>query len=279
MKSITVKSSLRICILIYFRSCSILSSFADECHGPRTPDDISKTLWGKMSNYTDKQTRPNLSKLLKNNPMANPALAGADIVKTKIKLVSLKNMNQKKNEVKIQVMLSLVWNDYRLAYGSLGTCFDKNHTEVFRVYHLQNIWKPYVEVTNEIDDPRINDDAFWVYLNGDVHYGRDLMLNVACELNYKKNPRDTQHCDVILGPWAGDVSTIVMELMDSPIDKHESHFDMAGDIEWNITNYTAKTGTYSKDIVTHATFHALLIHSSSSDNLITTYILLYSQLF
>jgi len=78
------------------------------CDGPRSPDELADILWGSSSNYTEyKQTRPNLSKLVSENPTANPSKAEADIIKVAIEILSVKALNQKRNEIELILRVDL----------------------------------------------------------------------------------------------------------------------------------------------------------------------------
>jgi len=68
---------------------------SNECYGPRSPDELADFLWGSESKYIEyKRTRPNLSKLVSETPMAKPSKAEPDIVKVAIEMLSVKELKQ-----------------------------------------------------------------------------------------------------------------------------------------------------------------------------------------
>ena len=229
-------------VLLYsFVSLITRASSSEVCYGVRTPDEISRTLWGEGSNYTDKQTRPSVSKLLADNPIANPLFAKPDIIKARLNIIKLKGLDQRKGEVEIFVHIQQLWNDFRLAYNSSGNCFPANYSYPFALHHFSNIWKPATTVTNLVSEHKQGEGSIRIYPNGDVVYGRAHHLTTSCKFKFNRFPKDRQDCFISLSSFVEDTSMIVMELAESPITKILTSIDP---VEWDVTTLSAFTGSY-----------------------------------
>lgn len=210
----------------------------DTCYGPRTPTQLANSLWGK-GNYTDVDTRPNLSMLIKDNPMANPNLAAPDIIRGGLSIVSINSVNQKRGEVELLVWHYLIWNDYRLAYETLGNCYPQDHWAGFQQNHFSSIWMPYIKI-NAVSPPIQNAALIDISPDGTVYYYEELVMKISCSLQFDEFPKDTQICNIVSGTWMDKNSTISMKLTDNPIDKVETaDYTTADTIEWNSHNFSA----------------------------------------
>lgn len=255
----TRSKQLFICRIVHFFSILqvTLCSSSGECYGPRTVDQLARVLWGDGSNYTDVDTRPNLSKLLAENPMADPSLAEPDVIGTQITIASIKSLDQKRGEVEVHAWLELYWKDYRLAYNSLTNCGNHTDTDPFKMRHFSNIWQPYTYVTNSVSKPIQNAASFFVSPDGTVTYDQELTMNLSCKLKYDSFPKDTQTCKIIISPYADTISKMIMNLSDNPLSKYDNaDVDMADTIEWDPDNYDAiiKNITYQTDVYSYAIF-------------------------
>ena len=241
MKTLVPKYSPFVWISFSLSIIQIVFCSNDTCYGPRTRTQLAYSLWGS-GNYTDIITRPSISKLIAQNPLANPNLAGPDIISTGMAIVSVKSLDQKRGEVELQVWYNLNWNDYRLAYESLGNCYPQDHLEVFLENYTSNIWMPYIKIYNSVSPPIQSAASIYISPNGTVSLWQDLVMKLSCPLVFDEFPKDTQICKIIIGAWADKDSNIQLKLRDDPIAKVESSdYNTADTIEWVISNYNADT--------------------------------------
>jgi len=210
----------------------------DDCSGPRTPDEIARLLWGNDNNNQTKtsnlkRTRPNVSRLLSQNPNANPSLADPETVKLGVTIYAVKSLDQKKNEFEIMMLFKQRWNDYRLDYALYGDCYTANSSEQYHMDEFQHIWKPDTSIANLVDEPILLSASFWIMPNGDVEYFQRLSLKLSCKFNFMRLPHDTQSCQIITKTISDNKSKVLYQFYDPPLDD-ENPDSIAGSAEWVI---------------------------------------------
>lgn len=174
------------------------SSYDTDCMGPRTPDEIGKILWGNTSNYTEwNRTRPNLSKLLAENPKARPSRAEPDTVRISLKLLFIRDVDMMLNEGNFVLRIDQHWNDYRLSFKRINGCFNDDHYAEFDMDDISNIWKPDVLIENLLAEPEHLSSTFSIYPNGDVEISRISSLKISCQLNFAEYLIHPQICQII----------------------------------------------------------------------------------
>ena len=223
-----------------FGVCSIQLVHSSQCRGPQTPDEVARFLWENSSYSLTRRTRPNLSKYLEENPMENASNAEPDIIKLQMKLIAMKDVNEKRGEVEFKVNFAQRWNDYRLKHASAQSCFSDDHREGFSFDDLRNIWVPDIIIGNMASDPVQIASVFWVYPNGDVHYVQSLMLKLSCELDFKQLPKDTQKCRVVLTTWRYDESSVIFDLLEKESNQSDSSREQEKSLEWMIKDVDTK---------------------------------------
>ena len=218
---------------------------ADECIGPNTPDDILEIINNSTNRYK-KRTRPNLAKLLDDDPMANPSMSPPDAVNFTMRILSIKNVDQQRGEVELQILLVSRWNDYRLNFESSNHCYNQTVREAFDIEDLSSLWKPYFSIFNAVSKPKEIKANFWIYPSGDVELQTGLLLKIDCKLNFYKFPYDTQSCQVIVGTVIG-TTKISFGFLSNAITKNMLDLVGGSSTEWIVGDLNAFITTYGVD--------------------------------
>ncbi|GAB6026223.1 hypothetical protein CHUAL_012430 [Chamberlinius hualienensis] len=77
------------------------------------------------------------------------------------------------------------------------------------------LWTPDISPYNSADADDIGKFGHWsIYLNddGSVQWIPQITLTTTCQLNHQMFPFDDQHCNILLGSWAHDTSTLELQL-------------------------------------------------------------------
>ena len=238
----------------YITSLLLLFSIShaqEGCTGPRNVAELADTLWGEQSQYKQmKYVRPNVSKLEQSNKTANPAHADADNANLQMHVLSVKNVNQQREDMEMVVYLREQWNDFRLKFNteSDGGCFLDNEMIGFDTDVIDSIWTPHVVLSNLADEEVKMASSLWIYPNGDVVYTEFLLLKTSCQLDLKKFPGDVQTCSIVVGSLRDDIHEVKLGLMEPAITKVsiEEELGTSSSAEWEITDIWAKTHTNTK---------------------------------
>lgn len=212
----------------------------DDCNGPRTPDELARLFWSNQTTVTVR-TRPAVARVLERDPKSNPAFAPPETIDLGINIYAVKSLDQKKNEFEILVLFKQKWNDYRLDYSSYGNCYDKNNTNItdtdymerFSMNEFGKIWRPDTTISNIVDEPTALSSAFWISPIGDVEYYQRLMLKLSCKFNFKKLPRDTQSCQIVVKTLSDDSSKFKYNFYNPPLSIANSE-KISGSVEWEM---------------------------------------------
>jgi len=218
------------------------------CEGPRTPDELANTLWGSASNYTQtRRTRPNVSKLLSQNPIANPSQAEPEIVKLAIEILSVKALNQIRNEVELILRIDQYWNDYRLKYDiDDNGCYDDNYYESYSV--LPEIWKPGAVIKNIVDKLTNLKGSFRIYPNGNVQHRSESLITLSCAFDLKAFPNDSQECSLVMGAWKDVKTKVLYKFYDVPVTVTPKENDLiANTDEWTLVKTQAIDNTSNEE--------------------------------
>lgn len=219
----------------------------EECTGPRNADDIIDIVKNKnnITSAYKKRTRPNLSKLIADNPKANPFLSSPDVIRFKIQVLYIKNVDQRRGEVEMLIMMYYFWNDYRLNFTSSNHCYAQKEREPMDMHDFSSFWSPRYTVLNAASKLKEMESCFFVFPNGNVQVAYILRLTVGCKFDFKKFPKDTQTCQIVIGA-IDDVNNILFDFL-SPAIEEPSDADEAvsgSSNEWNIVNLRAFTSTH-----------------------------------
>lgn len=267
------KTTFNFISVMHFIAClliSLPSSFGAGCNGPRNVGELTEALWGEQSQYSKmKYIRPNVSKLdtnkttnsfnaeadnrMRSNTSSldanetiaiNPLHAEPDIVTFKMTVLSVKDINQQREEVETMILLRQQWNDHRLQFKteSQGGCFLDGKSVGFDVDDAQNIWTPHVVLTNLATYPTKMASSFWIYPNGMVVFTEYLVLKTMCKLDLSSFPLDKQSCSIVVGSWRDGEHEVKLGLSNQPITIAVINKDtgISNSLEWNIEKAHAR---------------------------------------
>lgn len=222
------------------------------CDGSRSPDELADILWGSSSNYTEyKQTRPNLSKLVSENPMANPSRAEADIIKVALEILSVKALNQKRNEIELILRVDQFWNDYRLQYEIDDGCYADYYYESFPAHsNPPDIWQPASMIKNLVASITELKGSYRIYPNGNVQFIRENKVTLSCGFDLKTFPNDEQVCSIIMGAWKSQKKDVLYQFANPAVINPESHGGLADTDEWTLITTEATANDSGENDIT-----------------------------
>ncbi|KAL3170554.1 hypothetical protein MRX96_044444 [Rhipicephalus microplus] len=148
----------------------------------------------------------------------------------------------------IQVYFRQSWLDPRLAFDDRA-----GDVEYVTLYDAEKIWKPDAFFSNEKeghfhDVPRPN-SLVRIFPTGRVLYSARLTLKLACPMNLKRYPFDTQSCSIIMPSYKYTTEDIVFAFkLHQPVEFYKDilvrNYKLTGHILGSCTSRTI-TGDYS----------------------------------
>ena len=210
-----------------------------DCRGPKTPGELRQVL---LENY-DKYTRPGEAKSY------GRSAAPPEIARVQMHVLSLNDVDQKRNEFEISVWFRRSWYDHRLTYAtkSDGGCFPDDGRVGYPESMLNDIWSPDFYIENEAKPSSQLAGSFWIHPDGKIIQSAQLELTLACNMKFDDFPHDTQHCGIRIGTFLEDASSIVLDFFEDrdPVTIAANVVDDASDgsalprggtTEWTIQN-------------------------------------------
>ncbi|XP_077867629.1 glycine receptor subunit alpha-4-like [Saccoglossus kowalevskii] len=121
----------------------------------------------------------------------------------------------------IMAFIRQYWNDPRLVFNGTSR-YSLNVNQ--RV--LQNLWVPDMYIINEksgeLHDITVENKALRIYPNGDVLYSLRLSLTLACNMNLRKYPMDSQVCHMEMESYGYRTHDVVLRWKnETPLLKNE----------------------------------------------------------
>lgn len=122
--------------------------------------------------------------------------------------MAVKNVDDKKNEIVIELIVNQYWNDYRLQYETAANCTSpEEYFQKFEMIDFPSIWKPEIHVKNLVEKPIDLKGEFYVYPNGNVKFRQASLFTLSCKLDLLFHPYDTQRCPIVIA-LASETSNI-----------------------------------------------------------------------
>ncbi|XP_017059127.1 pH-sensitive chloride channel 2 [Drosophila ficusphila] len=166
------------------------------------------------------------------------------VVKTRIYVYFLQNLNSDLLQFKMHALLQLRFQDKRLAYKAFG-----RYENILGQKHLsERLWLPHIFFANERESSILGTDEKDVLTSlsaeGNVIISTRMQATLYCFMNFKKFPFDQQFCSTVLESWMYNTSDLVLEWeQDSPIS-----FDPEMKLtEYNLARYWHNTTVVESD--------------------------------
>ncbi|XP_020809652.1 glycine receptor subunit alpha-4 isoform X2 [Drosophila serrata] len=142
------------------------------------------------------------------------------VVKTRIYVYFLQNLNSDLLQFKMHCLLQLRFQDKRLAYKLIQA---QRTDPILGQKHLsERLWLPHIFFANERDSSILGTDEKDVLTSlapdGTVIISTRMEATLYCWMDFKKFPFDQQFCHTVLESWMYNTSDLVLEWEDpSPI--------------------------------------------------------------
>ncbi|XP_075749536.1 glutamate-gated chloride channel-like [Rhipicephalus microplus] len=217
-------------LLLLLRGGSTLRAYNQERHS-----NILNTMFVK--NAYDNGVRP-------------PTINGTGPVRVEVNMyvLSIPEVSEKSMDYTIQVYFRQSWLDPRLVFDDRA-----GDVEYVTLYDAEKIWKPDAFFSNEKeghfhDVPRPN-SLVRIFPTGRVLYSARLTLKLACPMNLKRYPFDTQSCSIIMPSYKYTTEDIVFAFKPhQPVEFYKHilvrNYKLTGHILGSCTSRTI-TGDYS----------------------------------
>ncbi|XP_022215470.2 pH-sensitive chloride channel 2 [Drosophila obscura] len=165
------------------------------------------------------------------------------VVKTRIYVYFLQNLNSDLLQFKMHALLQLRFQDKRLAYQTFqrGDILGQKHLS-------ERLWLPHIFFANERESSILGTDEKDVLTSlspeGNVIISTRMQASLYCFMNFKKFPFDQQLCSTVIESWMYNTSDLVLEWEErSPIS-----FDPEMRLtEYNMDNYWHNTTIVHSD--------------------------------
>ncbi|KAL5109962.1 Acetylcholine receptor subunit beta-like 1 [Taenia crassiceps] len=177
------------------------------------------------------------------NPLVRPVANISEALRVDLGLCMIKliHIDERRQVMKSNVWLPMVWRDYQLTwdpakYGGL---------KVIRVPHNE-IWKPDIVLFNNADG---NYEVVWqpnllVHHDGSILWMPPAVYESSCAIDVEYFPFDEQECEMKFGSWAFDASRISLGFYSSLDFVDLSDYWRSG--TWDLVDVPARiVNTYS----------------------------------
>ncbi|CAG7816065.1 unnamed protein product [Allacma fusca] len=125
-------------------------------------------------------------------------------------LVNVRDIDEKKQDITMEMNLRIFWTDSRLKNLTDGADYVVLNPESFEKY----LWRPDVFINHA---KSVNHTALLtmptsmrLFSNGSIRYSSRISTTLACQMNFKYYPADTQHCKVDLMSYAYPRSILIL---------------------------------------------------------------------
>ncbi|KAM8710500.1 hypothetical protein ACLKA7_017163 [Drosophila subpalustris] len=153
------------------------------------------------------------------------------VVKTRIYVYLLQNLNSDLLQFKTHALLQLSFQDKRLAYRDFAP--ERRETIVGQKHLSERLWLPHIFFANERESSILGTDEKDVLTSisrdGNVIISTRLQASLYCWMNFKKFPFDQQYCSTILESWMYNTSDLLLEW--------EAHSPISFDPDMRLTEF------------------------------------------
>ncbi|CAG7816068.1 unnamed protein product [Allacma fusca] len=138
------------------------------------------------------------------NPLETPSNAEGLPLKVdfSIVLINVRDIEEMKQLVTLEMNLRVYWTDARLKNLTGGQKYVVIHPESFE----KRLWQPDMFIDHAIDvkQPMLLTKplSLRLFMDGAIRYSMRISVTLACQMNFKYYPGDTQHCNVDLKSYA-----------------------------------------------------------------------------
>ncbi|VDK31956.1 unnamed protein product [Taenia asiatica] len=180
------------------------------------------------------------------NPLVRPVANISEALQVNLGLCMIKliHIDERRQVMKSNVWLPMVWRDYQLTwdpakYGGL---------KVIRVPHNE-VWKPDIVLFNNADG---NYEVVWqpnllVHHDGSILWMPPAVYESSCAIDVEYFPFDEQECEMKFGSWAFDASRISLGFYSSLDFVDLSDYWRSG--TWDLVDVPARiVNTYSGEV-------------------------------
>ncbi|XP_017072192.1 pH-sensitive chloride channel 2 [Drosophila eugracilis] len=163
------------------------------------------------------------------------------VVKTRIYVYFLQNLNSDLLQFKMHALLQLRFQDKRLATKDL-----KRNENILGQKHLsERLWLPHIFFANERESSILGTDEKDVLTSispeGNVIISTRMQATLYCWMNFKKFPFDQQFCSTVLESWMYNTSELLLEW--------EQHEPISFDPEMRLTEYNMASYYHNTTVV------------------------------
>ncbi|XP_046400747.1 glycine receptor subunit alpha-4-like isoform X2 [Ischnura elegans] len=135
-----------------------------------------------------------------------PLIDGGPVpVKFSVSIKNIPDINELKQMISVEMNLRIYWQDTRLANAanSLFQGSKTNHSYLsLNPVALSSIWVPdiYTDYAKSVSNQRILSPpiSLRIYPNATIRYSARIMMEMACPMEFRMYPADSQRCDLRL---------------------------------------------------------------------------------
>ncbi|EDW33457.1 GL15583 [Drosophila persimilis] len=163
------------------------------------------------------------------------------VVKTRIYVYFLQNLNSDLLQFKMHALLQLRFQDKRLAYKA----FQRDDNILGQKHLSERLWLPHIFFANERESSILGTDEKDVLTSlspeGNVILSTRMQASLYCWMNFKKFPFDQQLCSTVIESWMYNTSDLVLEW--------EERSPISFDPEMRLTEYNMEKFWHNTTIV------------------------------
>ncbi|EDX10856.1 pH-sensitive chloride channel 2 [Drosophila simulans] len=163
------------------------------------------------------------------------------VVKTRIYVYFLQNLNSDLLQFKMHALLQLRFQDKRLAYKA----FNRSDNILGQKHLSERLWLPHIFFANERESSILGTDEKDVLTSlspeGNVIISTRMQASLYCWMNFQKFPFDQQFCSTVLESWMYNTSDLILEW--------EPHTPISFDPEMRLTEYNMAQFWHNTTIV------------------------------
>ncbi|XP_071450142.1 glycine receptor subunit alpha-4-like [Hetaerina americana] len=135
-----------------------------------------------------------------------PLINGKPVpVKFSVSIKNIPDINELKQMLSIEMNLRIYWQDTRLTHAT-DLLFQRSRTNhsylSLNPVALSNIWVPdiYTDYAKSVSSQRILSPpiSLRIYPNATIRYSARIMMEMACPMEFRMYPADSQRCDLRL---------------------------------------------------------------------------------
>ncbi|MED7820209.1 MULTISPECIES: ligand-gated ion channel [unclassified Francisella] len=175
-------------------------------------------------------------------PPRNPTIVYATAF-----ITDIQNLDEVNEQIQIDAILKLKWNDPRLAFDSKQENIEyKNYQGDFQYDEIFEGWRPQISIINEIGSPQIKSRQLRVYPNGDVIYTEQRTLTLETPMQLRKFPFDKQNLSAYIIPFGYTANEVKLEVDPNykiTVKDYTRDHPNVNIAEWQLINFDLKSST------------------------------------